>query len=646
VSPEEVRRVVAAAIARATHLGTDDVVAADSLFELPGFDSLAIVEILGLLERDLRIEIPAEVVLPETFGRLDSLTRVVLSALDRAQPGGGAAQAGLRRAESAATVLLHDLVDIAARESADHPALTHAGNTWSYRRIHEYSQRCARWLRDRGVERGDRVLLVLPNGADAVALVFAASRLGALYVVVSTATRPFHLRHILYDAEPRIVVASTAEVQEIRAMHPVAVVDVDEVRAQTQPPAQKQPGAQTSPQAQTPLQAQTSPQAQAPPRAGGHGATVISVDPVALTYTSGSTAMPKAVVSTHGQVLFAVAAIQSRLGYRDDDVIFCCLPLAFDYGLYQVFLSFSAGAHLVLGDDSDAGPGLLNRLVAERATVLPLVPSLAVTLVRLLARSPKRTAALRMVTNTGATLPASVADSLRARIPGLGVVLMFGLTECKRVSILEPNGDLDHPGSVGTPLPDTEVYVIDEQGHRMPPGRSGELVVRGPHVMAGYWRAPDLTRRTFPGDELGQALLRTGDQCHLDAAGYLYFDGRCDDIFKQRGFRVSTLEIEAAALDVEGVEIAAALPPADGRGARLAVVGAISAATLRAELRLRLEEHKWPDEYVVLDDLPISPNGKTDRLRLAARLAQGSLDQAPLVEAPLGAGPLGAEATR
>src|SRR5262249_26583146 len=149
---------------------------------------------------------------------------------------------------------------------------------------------------------------------------------------------------------------------------------------------------------------------------------------------------------------------------------------------------------------ADAGPALAGRLCEHAVTVLPCVPSLAATLVRLIERSGAAPGRLRLVTNTGAALPRACADRLRAAIPGLEVVPMFGLTECKRVSVMEPNGDLLRPGSVGRPLPDTEAYVVDDAGHRLPAGEAGELVVRGPHVMAGYWRAPELTAARFRRD--------------------------------------------------------------------------------------------------------------------------------------------------
>ncbi|WNV85129.1 class I adenylate-forming enzyme family protein [Umezawaea sp. Da 62-37] len=474
------------------------------------------------------------------------------------------------------TGLLHDLLDQRASLTPHAPAVRRGDRIWTYHDLLRKSLACAEWLRAKGVRRGDRVLVLAPHAPETAALVYACSRLGALHVVLSDRVRPYHLDHILADSEPAVVLTGD---------------DLGELPDEP---------------------------AGAPPS----GAPCLPVDPVALIYTSGSTAMPKAVVSTHAQVRFAVAAIQERLRYRADDVVFCCLPLSFDYGQYQMYLSCQAGSCLVIADDADAGPALLTRLIEHRVSVFPLVPSLAATLGRLVHRAGHSPGRLRLVTNTGAALPATASARLRDAIPGLDVVAMFGLTECKRVSIAEPNSDLTRPGSAGTPLPGTEAYAVDGDGNRLPAGEIGELVVRGQHVMAGYWRAPELTAKRFRRDEFGQPVLFTGDRCRFDADGHLHFIGRTDDIYKQRGFRVSSLEVEAAALDVPGVELAAVLPPGEQCPvARLAVTGDIPERDLVDELGARLEEHKLPGQYHVLADLPLSVNGKIDKKALTERLA-------------------------
>jgi amino acid adenylation domain-containing protein len=490
-------------------------------------------------------------------------------------------------------VLLHDVLDLRAAATPQATALTRHDRSWTFGQLAAWSRGAARWLTGAGIGRGDRVVIVGANEAQVVALAYGASRIGAVFVIVSEQVSGFHLRHICADSEAPVVIANDTAWPAVTAIDTVRAYRLAEVgRHAEEHSGTFAPGT---------------------PPAG------VSIDPVCFIYTSGSTGLPKAVVSTHRQVLFAATAIQSRLGYRADDTVLCCLPLSFDYGLYQVFLCTIAGARLVLGDEADAGPALLNRLVAEEVTVLPLVPSLAVTLCRLVARGARRPTRLRLVTNTGADLPASRCARLREAIPGLRVVAMFGLTECKRVAIAEPDLDLTRPGSVGRPLPDTEVLIVDEDGRPVPAGVAGELVVRGPNVMAGYWKSPELNARRYRRDEFGTPVLFTGDRARVDADGYLYFLGRDDDVYKQRGVRVSTAEIEAAALDIPGVEMAAALPARDGRDARLAVCTRLGRPELLEALRSRLGAQKMPPECRVVDRLPLGVNGKVDKRALAAR---------------------------
>ncbi len=486
--------------------------------------------------------------------------------------------------------LLHEVLDAAP---AGRPAIRHADVTLSYGELRDRSLGLASWLASRGVGRGDRIVVQAANHPQSAALLYAASRLGAIFTHLHPAAQPYQLRHVLADCEPALVIADQECLAAARASAAADVYCPQELPADSGP---------SQPQA---------------------GQPVRPSDPACLIYTSGSTAMPKAVVSPHAQMIFAARAIQERLRYREDDVVFCALPLSFDYGLYQVLLCALAGAQLVLGGAGQAGPALLATLAAERITVAPLVPAMAGTLVRLLERGAQPGTGLRLITSTGAPMPGSTLRQLRAGLPGLRVQVMFGLTECKRVSIMEPDGDLTRPGSCGRPLDGTDAYAADSAGGRLPPGETGELVVRGPHVMAGYWRAPALTASRFHADDDGTPVLRTGDLCSFDSDGYLYFAGRIDEIYKSRDFRVSVAEVEAAALDVPGVTAAAVLPPSVAQPtALLAVTGDVSPSHVLKELTTRLEDFKVPAACHVLTAMPLTAHGKTDKKSVAARLQE------------------------
>ncbi|MFI2207364.1 class I adenylate-forming enzyme family protein [Streptomyces sp. NPDC020192] len=480
---------------------------------------------------------------------------------------------------------IHGLLDAAATASPEATAVRDSQSVLSYAQLDRLSRAAAWRLARHGVSRGDRVVADAVPDRRLPALMYACSRIGAAFVPLNPALKADERRHILADSEPALVV--------------------------TDGPA---PG-DTAP---WPTQRLESVCAAPAADSGDPPGTRIRTDDVALLmYTSGSTARPKAVVCPHGPVLFATSSIASRLRYRAQDVVFNRLPLSFDYGLYQIFLAAYARAELVLAGPHDDA----RLLVAVRrtgATVVPVVPALAAMLVKLGGRGGPRPA-VRLFTNTGEELTTADCAALRAAFPGAQVQLMFGTTECKRVSIMEPDGDLTRPGSVGSALPGTAIRIVGEDGRTLPPLAVGEIVVSGPHLMAGYWRCPQLTDRAFRVDpQSGERSMHTGDYGHLDTAGYLYFHGRRDDRFKSNGVRTGLLEIERAARQVPGVMEAGAVPPPRSGRATLYVAGDVTADAVRRALRSLLEPAKVPGAVRVLDSLPRGVNGKIDRPALRA----------------------------
>lgn len=492
---------------------------------------------------------------------------------------------------SAHADLLHDLLDQAAAEWPERPAVTSGEHLLSYRELDAASRRVAAWLHASGLRRGDRLVVCAPGSTAQPALVYAASRAGVAFSLLHEQVHGIQLDHVLDDCEPALLVTDDPDSQAAAQRRGVRTATTEAVAA---------------------LAFADSPAPEAP----RHGP--LAVDPVCLIYTSGTTSLPKAVVTTHQQLSFSVEAIQTVLGYRPQDVVYSPLPLSFDYGLYQLFVSTRAGAHVVIGRPAEVGPALLGNLIRAGATVLAAVPSVADALARLLRRARHDKPPLRLLTNTGAAMPTETLQALRAALPELRVQLMFGLTECKRATIMPPDGDLERPGSSGRALPGTEVFVVDDDGRRRPAGEVGQIVVRGPNVMAGYWRRPELTAQRFHRVEGLLPQLHTGDYGWVDEEGFLYFDGRRDDIYKENGFRVSATEVEAAARRIPGVGAAAVLPPQGPAPALLFAVGELPPAEVLQGMREQIEEFKIPRHCLVVDALPLTGNGKVDRKALTA----------------------------
>ncbi|MEU7935356.1 class I adenylate-forming enzyme family protein [Micromonospora echinofusca] len=484
---------------------------------------------------------------------------------------------------------IHTLLDDAAQRHPHRTAVVDHSHRWSYEELRQRSVNLADLFQALGLRPGDRIA-VRSGGAGFAAILFAASYADLTLAPLSAGMRPFQLRAVLADIDPALVIGvgpaavdvpilarSSTRFREISETLDAPVVDWHRTAASS--------------------------------IGGGQAALAF------LMYTSGSSAQPKGVMCPHDRVLFATRAIGQSLNYQSDDVVLSCVPPSFDYGLYQILLATAAGAQW-----ETLGPGeglaLLGRIASSRATVVPVVPEIATALLRLAARTaPPAPRSVRLFTNTGARMSPRLADGLRSAFPGAAVAHMYGLTECKRATILEPDGDLARPESVGRAIPGTVVRIVDSRGRPLPVGQVGEVVVEGEHVMEGYWRDEELSAVTFR-VAAGRRRLRTGDRGRLDVDGYLYLHGRHDDVFTHRGVRSSVAELEAAALDVAGVDGAAVVPPDKEGPLTLVAATALPAATVLTELARRLEPAKVPDRCVTVDALPVTQRGKVDRSRL------------------------------
>ncbi|GHF48589.1 AMP-binding protein [Amycolatopsis bartoniae] len=491
--------------------------------------------------------------------------------------------------------LLHLALDDAERRVPGATAIRDAAGDWTYRQLARFSREFAAWLVRLGIGRGDRILVQLPAGRRMAGMLFGVSRAGGVFVPVNPATKAFHLRSIAADADPALVVTSAEAVRMWHGIVDVPVVELDELTCELQ-------GEQVA------------------------GPTVhvsSSADPAVLIYTSGSTGTPKAVVCPHRQVMFACRTLVAVLGYHAEDVVFCRFPLSWDYGLYKVLMTCLAGCTIVLAD-GESDLRLLGRMRETGTTVVPIVPSFAGMILRLARRERGILPPIRMFTNTGAALAPAVADELSLRFPGARVIRQYGQTEAKRITVMPPEEHGERPGSVGRPLPGTHVSILDPHGGEVPVGEIGEIVVSGPNVMDGYWRNSEATRKVFRRDEAdGSIRLHTGDYGFVDEDGYLYFHGRHDEVFKRKGIRMSTVEIEHAATDIPGVEAAAVLPPGDSHDLAIFVESTASVAKVLDGLRERLEPAKVPVICRVVAALPRTVHGKSARQALARLLERG-----------------------
>jgi amino acid adenylation domain-containing protein len=512
--------------------------------------------------------------------------------------------------------LLSDYLIDSARRLPDKVALVCQKARLTYTDIDRRSNQLAHALVRRGVKRGDRVIVFADNTVETVITFWAVLKANAVVSIVNPLTKADKLAYLLNDCEARALVTDAhltrVFVPAVEKSPHLATVIVS--GAIDNNACRELPGVVGFAEA---LESENA--ASPPPRRS------IDIDLAALVYTSGSTGDPKGVMLSHRNMLTAATSITTYLENTPDDVILGVLPLAFDYGLYQMIMAFKLGARLVL-ERSFAYPAqVLEAVVAEGVTGFPGVPTIFAILAELKNRDAYDFSKIRYVTNTAAALPVKHILMLKDLFPNAKIFSMYGLTECKRCTYLPP-ADLDRkPTSVGIAIPNTELWIVGEDDRRLPPGEVGQLVIRGATVMRGYWGKPEATAKKLrPGPLPGELVLYTGDLCKLDDEGYLYFVARMDDVIKSRGEKVAPKEVENAIMNIAGVKEVAVIGVPDeilGQAVKAFVAlerdVVLTEKDILRECQKRLENFMMPKYVEFMAELPKTATGKIKKTGLA-----------------------------
>jgi amino acid adenylation domain-containing protein len=483
--------------------------------------------------------------------------------------------------------------------AAQHPARTALvtdGKRVSYQELWRAVEWAGAALQRRGVEPGDRIVLTCDNGLDLVVALYGALAAGAVVCPVNASAKHERIASIAAHCGASGVIAGERQMvaaADAKQLHPASGWWIEPVAAV----ARCENGRLKQ-------------------------RDVIDSDPAMIVYTSGSTGLPKGVVWSHRNIVAATDSINGYLKNTPDDRILNVLPLSFGYGLTQLFLAFHVGASVLLERSMGFPYALLERMRTEGATAFPLVPTIAAILLEMRGLQPESVPALRYMTNAAAPLPAAHQARLLDLFRGTRFFSMYGQTECIRGTYMPPDQLPARPGSVGVAIPNTQAYVVDDAGERAGPDVVGELVIRGPHVMQGYWSDPiGTSEKLRPGPYPWERVLHTGDLFRMDAAGYLYFVSRKDDIIKTRGEKVSPKEVEAVLYRLEGVREAVVLgvpDPVLGQAVHCAVVLAEGSTVTEGEILrhcgAHLEEFMVPRKVELRESLPKTDSGKIRRV--------------------------------
>lgn len=510
-------------------------------------------------------------------------------------------------------MLVQDFLERSAERFPDKTALVCGGQRLTYAEVEARANRLAHALIAHGVQRGDRVVVHLPNSVEAVVAIFAILKAAGTFVVVNPTTKRDKLIYILNNCGAAALFTSGRKARlaaQARAAVPslefavlggkrvsAASVEGDGVFVFDELAAAHPDTRPTCP--------------------------TIDQDIACLIYTSGSTGDPKGVVEGHNNVVFASGSIIEYLENTRADIVINVLPLSFDYGLYQLLMVFRFGGTLVLEKSFAYPAAVLKRMESERVTGFPGVPTIFAILLQM-DLAPYDLSSLRYLTNTAAALPPSHIMELREKFPWATLYSMYGLTECKRTLYLPPDQLDKRPGSVGIAIPGTEVWIEDEAGRRVEePGVVGELVIRGSHVMRGYWENPEATAERYrPGPTPGERALYSGDLFRMDEEGYLYFVARKDDIIKSRGEKVSPKEVENVLYDIKGVVEAAVIGVPDpilGEAIKGFVVlddVQLTRKDILRHCRAHLEDYMVPQHIELCESLPKTGSGKIKKTAL------------------------------
>jgi amino acid adenylation domain-containing protein len=547
------------------------------------FDRATVVRWMQAYESLLRGAVAA---VETPIGRLPVVPPAELQALAALQPP---------RTPYPADRGMHELFELQCDRAPERIALRYKDEALTYAQLEARANRIAALLRARGVHAGALVGLAVDRGVDMLAAQLAILKTGAGYVPLDPAFPQERLAYMVGDAGLAALVTqrSHAERFDLRG-RPVLALDA---------------------LAEELAQASSARVAQ-------------RIDPESIAYviyTSGSTGKPKGVQVPHRGVTNFIASMQQRPGMNADDRLVAVTTLSFDIAVLELFLPLSVGAEVILADRETAMDGeLLSMLLQQRgATLMQATPATW----RVLIDAGWQGGRDFRVLCGGEPLPPDLARSLLARCGQLWN--LYGPTETTVWSTCALVEDPDRGISIGTPIANTTVWIVDAQGQPCPLGVPGELCIGGDGVTLGYLGRPDLTAERFIADPFsdrpGAKLYRTGDRARWRADGTLEHLGRLDFQVKVRGYRIELGEIEAALAACPGVAQSLVLVredrPGDVRlvGYAVAQPGAKPAERKTLDLLKRaLPEYMVPQHLVVLDAMPLLPNGKVDRKALPA----------------------------
>jgi malonyl-CoA/methylmalonyl-CoA synthetase len=535
-------------------------------------------------------------------GRVDSET---IRAWERHL--GREVEADSLQAELVEGTLPQEFHDTATRDP-ERTALTIDEQKISHGELDRLAARVGGWLQVQGIGSGERIVLCGDNSLDFVIAYLGILRAGSIVVPAGAALTEAELRHFVEDSGASCALAQGDALERLmRIAHedsPLRLVVTLEEGEASEAPSLRQAISEGEP-----LE---------PGDAGGD-------DVVMLAYTSGTTGLPKGVPLSHANLLSSVRGVMWAWRWDASDVLVHALPFSHQHGLSAVHISLLCGSRAVVHSEFD--PEILCKAIeSEKATVLFAVPAIYEKLVTWEGIGKADFSSLRLAVSGSSGLSPALARKVSS-ILGQDVLERYGSTE-SGLSVSNPYDGPRKFGTVGFPLPGTELAIVDEGGDSVRPGEDGEIVLRGPQVFSGYWDLPDATEESFyPG-----AWFRTGDVGRVDPEdGCLSITGRLKEMIITGGLNVYPREVELVLEDHVAVENAAVVGvPSERWGEEVVAFvvpardGEVDDEELAAHARERLSSYKCPKRFFTVDQLPRNEVGKVLRDELVEKAGSGA----------------------
>jgi len=532
---------------------------------------------------------------------------------------------------------LPDLLTAASTLHPERTAVIADGRRLNYTALEALSNRLAAALRRSGVKKGNRVGIYVPKSLASVVGVFGIMKSGASYVPFDPMAPAKRLAYMARDCGISTLVSTTrmaTNLQEILSegcpLKSIVLADPDSQPGKERPPSPKPAGVVVS----------NWDEVLSMPPSPLDDVSLVESDTAYILYTSGSTGNPKGVMISHRNSLTFVkwAAKDARLG--PDDRVACHAPLHFDLSTFSIFSSCMAGSEIVLvPEGTSMFPTKLAELIdREGISVWYSVPSVLTLMVLYGDLAAHNLSSLRTIIFAGEVFPMKYLQRLMSLLPKARYLNWYGPTEtnvCTSYEVSTLDSGRTSPLPIGKACASAEVFAINDEGIEMEqPGERGELYVRGPSVMQGYWGDPDKTARVLvlnPLDPASPTLVyRTGDIVSLQPDGNYLYVGRRDGMVKTRGYRVETGEIESVLYAHPAIKEAVVLPVPDELFGNLlrAIISLHEGTTLNREqlvdyCKQRLPHYMIPEIVEFRTSLPKTSTGKADRAALAKEVPHG-----------------------